>query len=340
MTKKKAEVKKPKQAPEDIQKQEEQTKTEIVKVIQTVPEGTDAFGKLSSAQIELIKRTIADGASDDELRLFLQVCKGANINPFLRQAHLIPFWDGKAGSERRAIVIAIDGFRAIAESSGKYAGNDDAVFQGEVEIELEIWEGKGGARKKVGTRKKKVPEKASVTVYKMMDGVRCPFTASARWDEYYPGGRKGGKWNDMPHVMLGKCAEALALRKGFPKQLSGLYAQEEMDQAMNASEEEQKVSRGFATLMRALENPNVTGAQIREFKEKIQASDKYTVEQKAEFVTAADAVLDRLKKKAKVHEHEEDVIDIEPRDMKEESPRAKAMKMGMRKAGVDPEESV
>ena len=57
-----------------------------IKVIERIIENReiapqDAFGKLSRSQIILIKNTVAKGASDDELRLFIQVCKGANLNP-------------------------------------------------------------------------------------------------------------------------------------------------------------------------------------------------------------------------------------------------------------------
>ena len=92
------------------------------------------------------------------------------------------------------------------------AGSDDAVF--------------------VSSQDGKYPSSASVTVYRMVGGTRCAFSATARWDEYYPGDNgSGGMWRKMPHTMLAKCAEALALRKGFPHQTAGLYTADEMDQA-------------------------------------------------------------------------------------------------------------
>ncbi len=168
-----------------------------------------ALAKTSSApanytpdQIELIKSTIAVGATDNELSLFLQVCKNHKLDPFTRQIHFV-----KRGG-KGAIQTGIDGFRAIAERTGCYAGNDDAVFDNEEK-----------------------PTKATVTVWKMVTGVRCPFTAAARWSQYCPTGGQDFMWKKMPHVMLGKCAEALALRKAFPESLSGLYSDDEMAQA-------------------------------------------------------------------------------------------------------------
>jgi hypothetical protein len=67
-------------------------------------------------------------------------------------------------------------------------------------------------------------------VYRLTQGQRFAYTATARWSEYKPD-QNDFMWRKMPHTMLGKCAEALALRKGFPRQLAGLYAKEELDQA-------------------------------------------------------------------------------------------------------------
>jgi len=193
---KKAAAPKKEKAPE-AEKKEIQIIERIIENHEIAPQ--DAFGKLSRAQIELIKRTVALGASDDELKLFIQVCKGANLNPFLRQAHLVPFWDSKASRERRAIIIGIDGFRAIAESSGKYAGNDDAVFTGEDAIKITAW----GDDKKAYQKDLNIPGMAKVVVYKMVEGQRVAFGATARWSEYYPGAKKGLQWHRMPYMMLG-----------------------------------------------------------------------------------------------------------------------------------------
>ena len=98
--------------------------------------------------------------------------------------------------------------RIRAAETDEYAGSDDANFLG------------GG----------EYPSSATVTVWRLVQGTRYPFTATARWSEYKPD-QNDFQWRKMPHTMLAKCAEALALRKGFPRQLAGLYAREELDQA-------------------------------------------------------------------------------------------------------------
>lgn len=159
-------------------------------------------------KVALLKRTICKGSTDDEFALFVSQCKRTGLDPFAKQIHAVKRWDKKANREIMQVQVGIDGYRLIAERTGLYAGNDDPVFDNEDQ-----------------------PRKATVTVYKLVGGVRCPFTASARWEQYYPGDKQGFMWNRMPHLMLGKCAEALALRKAFPAELSGLYTSEEMEQA-------------------------------------------------------------------------------------------------------------
>jgi hypothetical protein len=110
------------------------------------------------------------------------------------------------------VQTSIDGYRVIAERSGQLAGIEDAVYDRE---DLPH------------------PNKASVTVYRLVDGLKVSFTASARWSEYAPTGGQAFMWQKMPYLMLGKCAETLALRKAFPNDLSGLYTNEEMAQADN-----------------------------------------------------------------------------------------------------------
>ena len=161
--------------------------------------------KPTSEELDLIKRTVAIDATDDELKLYLYDCARQGVHPLDKLIHFT-----KRGNPKRYTPItSIDFMRMRAADSGEYAGSDDAIF-GDI-------------------MSAKYPVSATVTVWRLVQGQRCAFTATARWSEYKPD--QAFMWGKMPFTMLAKCAEALALRKGFPRQLAGLYAKEEMDQA-------------------------------------------------------------------------------------------------------------
>lgn len=154
----------------------------------------------TAEQVELIKNTVAVGATDDELKLFLYTAKRTGLDPLTKQIHFVK----RAG--RMTVQTGIDGYRAIAERTKTLAGITDPLYE-------------------VANDK---PVKATVKVYRSINGMMAEFVASARFSEYVA---PGPMWMKMPYLMLGKCAEALALRKAFPNDLSGLYTSEEMAQA-------------------------------------------------------------------------------------------------------------
>lgn len=162
----------------------------------------------TSDQVDLIKSQIAKGATDDELKLFLNQCKRTGLDPLTRQIY---FMKRKQGDRQvMTVQTSIDGFRVIAERSGDYAGQDEPEF----------------------IEDNKRPTKATVKVYRWRGDQRyCAAVGVAYWDEYVPMSGQDFMWRKMPHTMLAKVAEALALRKAYPQDLSGLYTNDEMQQA-------------------------------------------------------------------------------------------------------------
>jgi phage recombination protein Bet len=160
----------------------------------------------------LIRSQIAPQATPDELSLFLHQCKRTGLDPFARQIYAIHRKSG--GVAKMTIQVSIDGFRVIAERSGDYAGQDEPVYTYDKDGKV---------------------ESAKVTIYRFRGNNRYPAaTAVAYWDEYCQrdyNGNPTNMWAKMPRVMLAKVAEALALRKAYPQDLSGLYTTEEMAQA-------------------------------------------------------------------------------------------------------------
>jgi len=158
-------------------------------------------------QTQLIATTIAPGCSSDELRLFAYACQRTGLDPFSKQIYAI-----KRGG-KMTIQAGIDGLRAIAERTGELDGSHTE------------WCGDDGQWSDVWISSKP-PAAAKTTIWRK--GSSHPFTGVARFADYNAG---QGLWSKMPAAMIAKCSEALALRKAFPANLSGVYSTDEMEQA-------------------------------------------------------------------------------------------------------------
>lgn len=155
-------------------------------------------------QIELIKNSICKGASHEELQFFLMACQRSGLDPFAKQIYSVP------RGNQRTIQTSIDGFRLIADRTGKYAPGREPTFSYDKNGNLEA--------------------ATSYVMKQTRDGTWHEVSANAHFNEYNAG---SPLWKKMPRCMLSKCAESLALRKAFPAEMSGIYGQEEMDQADN-----------------------------------------------------------------------------------------------------------
>lgn len=164
-----------------------------------------AVFEISQGQVDLIRQTIMPNANDLQFQLFLNLCRVKRLDPLTKQIYAVYI------KGQWQFFASIDGLRVIAERSGNYGGQTAPYWCGPDGVWRDVW------------LEKDPPSAAKVGVWKR--GYSEPTWGVATFKSY--GAGKVNNWVSMPEVMLSKCAEALALRKAFPDDLSGLYVRDE-----------------------------------------------------------------------------------------------------------------
>jgi hypothetical protein len=171
----------------------------------------EEFGKFTKDDIEEARNVICKNAPDHIIRLILHRCAQLGCDPMAKMIYAV---------ERKGVwtlQASIDLFRSTLESSPGYAGQDGPYWCGDDGVWVDVW------------LKKEHPRAAKVGVYRQ--GFMAPLYTVANWESYAQTGVQGFMWEKFGPLMIAKCAEALCARRACPAKLSGIYSQDEMNQA-------------------------------------------------------------------------------------------------------------
>ncbi|ADC64166.1 recombinase RecT [Allochromatium vinosum] len=197
-----------------------------------VPETTLSALGLDTTTWQVLTESIFPNANTAQgILLAVRYCQARGLDVLKRPVNIVPMWSKRLGREVETIWPGINEVQITAARTGQYAGLDPAqfgpdqnrTFQGRVKTNGN-WQ---DAQVEVT-----FPEWCEVTVYRLLHGMRCPFSERVYWLETYS--RSGGAYSEVPTAMwikrprgqLLKCAKAASLRAAFPEEAD--YTAEEM----------------------------------------------------------------------------------------------------------------
>lgn len=181
--------------------------------LQTV-QSTAAVTSYTPEQVETITKTVAKGATRDELSMFLHLSQQYGLDPFAKD-----IWFIKMGSQQPVIMTSRDGYLKIANRDPAFDGMDsDVVYAKDV-----FRKTSGSGVEHTYSLNDRGPIIGAYALVYRKDRSR-PIYAFAPMKDYC---KNNGTWRQYPHAMILKVSEAMALKRAFS--ISGLVTREEME---------------------------------------------------------------------------------------------------------------
>lgn len=172
--------------------------------------------KLSPA---IVRNYLVNGngnVTDQEIVMFLNLCRFQHLNPFLREAYLIKF-----GSSPATMVTGKEVFTKRAKRNKDYRGFEAGII---------VQDEGGEVERRVGTFKLPGDTLVGGWAKVYINDFTVPVEIAVSLDEYV-GRKKDGEinsqWQNKPATMIRKVALVQALREAFPEDFAGMYSQEE-----------------------------------------------------------------------------------------------------------------
>lgn len=224
-------------------------------------------------QVATIKETVAKGATDTELYMFLSLAKKYELDPFAKE-----IWFIKDNSGRVMIQAGRDGFLKTAQRDLKFKGIASFPVYSNDEFELNPTEGEVKHKPNFKERGELIGAWARVE----KEGV-TPYVSFADFKEYYAGYKdengnvKVGKygplkpqlWDTKPSMMIQKVAQTIALRMTFG--INGMYAPEEVEenvgQMVETKVEKQATKKATPQKTTPIKKEEAVEVEVEEVKE-------------------------------------------------------------------------
>lgn len=211
-----------------------------------------------------LKNSVYPGADEASIFMVLAYCKAAKLDPLQKPVHIVPMYvkdvKTKIYAWRDIVMPGIGLYRTQASRSGAYAGVSEPEY-GE-----DITETIGG---KIIT----YPKWCKITVYKIVQGQICAFTAKELWKENFASTKDGSPnamWSRRAYGQISKCSEAQGLRKGFPELVGAQPTAEEMEGKTIDSDEFEILQDALNPQKQHEEKP---ASRVESLKRKIGAGD-------------------------------------------------------------------